>query len=141
MPYSDLQKEYKKTQVITASQGKLIVMLYDGAIRFINNAMDLIENPKRDIEKIHNNIVKAQDIITELISSLNMEAGDIAHRLFSIYIYLSQRLTEANIKKTKEPLLEVKKHLSELREAWAEASKKSQAPTANKEEGGINIAT
>lgn len=141
MPNKDLQMEYKKTQIITASQGKLIVMLYDGAIKFINNAIELLGMQKKDIEKIHNNIVRAQDIITELIGSLNMEAGEIANKLFSIYMYLNQRLAEANIKKEKEPLLEVKKHLSELREAWAEANKKIQTPLEKQDKGGINIAT
>ncbi|MBN2545457.1 MAG: flagellar export chaperone FliS [Spirochaetes bacterium] len=139
MPYNDLRNEYKKTQVNTANQGKLIVMLYEGAIKFINNAIDAM--PKKEIEKIHNNIVKAQDILTELTTSLNMDAGEISQKLFSIYMYLSQRLTDANIKKSKEPLIEVKKHLSVLKDAWVEAGKKVQVNKSEIEKGGVNIAT
>lgn len=139
MQYNDLQKEYKKTQVNTASQGKLIVMMYDGAVKFINNAIEFMS--KNDIEKTHNNILKAQDIITELTTSLNIEAGEIAHRLFGIYMYISQKLTEANVKKDTKPLIEVKKYLMDLREAWNEASKKAGGDSNNANKGGVNIAT
>ena len=87
--------------------------------------------------------MKTQDIITELITSLNLEeGGEIAQRLFSIYMYINKQLTAANIKKDTKPLMEVKKYLSDLRNAWVEASK--QTPVMNEsetEKGGINIAT
>lgn len=131
--------QYKKTEISTANQGKLILMLYDGAIKFINKAIELM--PKKDIENIHNNIVKAQDIIIELATSLNMDAGEISQRLFSIYMYINNRLTDANVKKDQKPLLEVKKYLSDLREAWEEAAKKVQTESDQFQRGGINIAT
>ncbi len=134
-------QQYKKTQVDTADQGKLIVMLYDGAIKFINKAIELI--PQKKIEDVHVNIVKAQDIISELMTSLNMDAGDISNRLLSIYMYINRRLIDANISKKAEPLYEVKKHLTELRDAWEIAgrnTKNSEIPeTVNS--GGVNIAT
>ena len=139
MPVDKPYNQYKKTQITTANQGKLIVMLYDGALRFVNRAIELI--PSKSIEDIHINIVRAQDIIGELITSLNMDAGEIAHRLFSIYMYINRRLTAANIHKDEKPLLEVKKYLTELREAWEEAAKKVQPDTIEAEKGGINIAT
>ena len=135
---SNPYQQYKKTQIDTANQGKLIVMLYDGAIKFINIAIDLI--PSRSIEKIHNNIMKAQDIINELITSLNMEVGEISEKLFSIYMYIKKKLIEANIKKEAAPLIEVRDYLIALRDAWEEAAKK--APIEKKDDdGGVNIAT
>jgi flagellar secretion chaperone FliS len=141
---NELFKEYKKNQIINADQAKLILMLYDGAVKFINRALELIPKKKAsNIEEIHKNIVKAQDIITELTSSLNMDAGDISHRLFSIYMYINQRLIDANIKKNEEPLLEAKKYLLELREAWEKAGKtvSSENKSAKSKEGSVNIAT
>ena len=107
-------------------------------------ALDIMEKEKlsgSDIEKIHVNIVKTQDIISELMSSLNMEVGEFSNRLFSIYMYMNNRLIEGNIKKDKAPLLEVRRHLTELREAWAQASKNVQQESVTKQAGGINVAT
>ncbi|MBW5409535.1 flagellar export chaperone FliS [Brachyspira hampsonii] len=110
-------EKYKKVDVSTASQNRLIVMLYDGAIKFLETACASMDK-KHGTEEAHNNIVKAQEIIYELLSSLNYEAGDIAHRLASIYTYMNQKLTEGNISKTKPPLLEVIRYLKELKTAW-----------------------
>ena len=133
-----------KTQIDTANQGKLIVMLYDGAIKFINKAIELIPQKKSDpnkIEEIHNCIVRTKEIIGELIASLNMDVGDISQRLLSIYIYVNKRLTEANLKKEVEPIIEIRKYLIELREAWEEAVKKTPTQISNSDSGGVNIAT
>jgi flagellar secretion chaperone FliS len=131
-------KQYKKTQIDTANQGKLIIMLYEGAIKHINRALELL--PQKKIEEIHNNIIKAQDIVAELMVSLNMDAGEIASKLLSIYLYINKKLMEANLSKSGEPLIEVRKYLLELKSAWEEASKKNPSET-NSESGGINIAT
>ncbi|HNZ26839.1 MAG TPA: flagellar export chaperone FliS [Spirochaetota bacterium] len=130
-------QQYKKTQIDSASQSKLIVMLYDGAIKFINLAIEAMAT--KSIEKVHINIIRAQDIIVELISSLNMEVGEISERLLSIYMYINKKLTEANIKKSKDQLYEVKKYLQDLRDAWDQASKTSNVTNENR--GGVNIAT
>ena len=135
-------KKYKKTQIDTANQGKLILMLYDGAIKFINQALDLLKDKKsNNLEQIHKCIVKSQDIIYELTSSLNMDVGEISQRLFSIYMYINRKLAEANIQKEEKPLLEVKQYLLELRTAWDEAIKKAPKETGEVQEGGVNIAT
>ena len=110
-------EKYKKVDVSTASQNRLIIMLYDGAIKFLETACVAMDK-KHGTEEAHNNIVKAQEIIYELLSSLNYEAGDIANRLASIYTYMNQKLTEGNISKTKPPLLEVIRYLKELKIAW-----------------------
>jgi flagellar secretion chaperone FliS len=117
-------ESYKKTQIQTANQGKLIVMLYDGAIKFAKAAIDAIKNKK--IEVSHKNIMRTEDIITELLLSLDYErGGEIAKKLASIYIYLNQQLLEANITKKKEPLEIVVRLMSDLRESWDKISNKS----------------
>ncbi len=90
--------QYKETQVATANQGKLIVMLYDGAIKFLNIAIENMEPKTYDIA--NNNILKAADIVTELLVSLNMdEGGEVSQNLFNLYMYFKKRLLEANIQK------------------------------------------
>ncbi len=113
--------QYKQTQITTANQGKLIVMLYDGAIKFLTIALENIEPKKYDI--VNNNIIKAQDIITELLLSLNMdEGGEISKNLFSLYMYFKKQLLEANIKKDPQIITHTLKLLRELRDAWDQIS-------------------
>jgi flagellar protein FliS len=78
------------------------------------------------------------------MSSLNMDAGEISQRLFSIYMYMNNKLIEGNIKKDSKPLKEVRKHLEELRDAWFQAAKSvagDSRETVGAGVGGINIAT
>jgi flagellar protein FliS len=113
--------QYKQTQITTANQGKLIVMLYDGAIKFLNIALDNMSPKTYDV--VNNNIIKAQDIITELLLSLNMdEGGEISQNLFNLYMYFKRQLLEANIRKDAEILNHIVKLLKELREAWDQIS-------------------
>ncbi|HQO40892.1 MAG TPA: flagellar export chaperone FliS, partial [Spirochaetota bacterium] len=98
---SNPYNQYKQTQISTANQGKLIVMLYDGAIKFLNIAIENIEPMRYDV--VNTNIIKAQDIITELLLSLNMnEGGEISQNLFSLYMYFKRQLLEANMRKDPE---------------------------------------
>lgn len=117
MSFNNGYQKYKQVDVTTASQNRLVVMLYDGAIKFIETAIASLDK-KHGIEETHNNILKAQEIIYELLSSLNYDAGEISERLAAIYTYMTQKLTEGNISKTKPPLLEVVKYLKELKTAW-----------------------
>ncbi|BDA78491.1 flagellar protein FliS [Leptospira kobayashii] len=115
--------EYKANEISTVSQIKLIVMLFDGAIRFLGIAMDNMNPRKYDV--VNNHIIKAQDIITELLLSLNMEEGkEVANGLLSLYIYLKKRLLEANMKKDKQIVEECIKILTELKTSWEELEKK-----------------
>ena len=126
----DVLRKYKSNEISTASQGQLIIMLYDGAIRFIQTALDSME--PRKFDQVNNYILKAQVIVTELMLSLDMNAGgEIAGNLFSIYVYLKKRLIEANVKKSPEILVEVKKFLLDLKEGWSEAIKKSDSSVRN----------
>ncbi len=121
MPNRNQLNQYKETQVITANQGKLIVMLYDGAIKFLNIAVENMEPRTYDV--VNNNIIKASDIITELLLSLNMEeGGEISKSLFSLYMYFKKVLLESNIKKDPEMIKSVIKMLKDLRDAWDKIS-------------------
>lgn len=120
MAINNAYEKYKKVDVSTASQSRLVVMMYEGAVKFLENACRAIDK-KHGTEEVHNNILKAQEIIYELLASLNYDAGEIANRLASIYTYMNQRLTEGNIAKTKEPVYEVIKYLKELKLAWESA--------------------
>ena len=113
--------QYKQTQITTANQGKLIVMLYDGAIKFLTIALDNMSPKTYDV--VNNNIIKAQDIITELLLSLNMdEGGEISQNLFNLYMYFKRQLLEANIRKDAEIINQIIKLLKELRDAWDQIS-------------------
>lgn len=117
MSVTNPYERYKQTQIETAGQGKLILMLYEGAIRNLKVASEYIGKCK--IEPAHNALLKAQDIVQELDLSLNMDAGgDIAQGLRSLYQYMRQRLIEANIKKDMMIINEIIHLLTELKEAW-----------------------
>ena len=118
--------QYKKTAVNTASKDQILLMLYDGAIKFLHKAKIAFED--NNIEQIHINISKAERIITEFQSTLDMEnGGRFAQELFSLYEYLNNRLFLANIKKRTDYLDEVLRHLTELRDTWREAILKFKA--------------
>ncbi|MCU0847959.1 MAG: flagellar export chaperone FliS [Spirochaetes bacterium] len=135
LPNKNPLEQYKETQVATANQGKLIVMLYDGAIKFLNIAAENMD-PKT-YDAANTNILKAQDIITELLLSLNMkDGGEIAKNLFSLYMYFKKSLLEANISKDPEKVRLIIKLLKDLRDAWdkisASESKTDKNPITSK---------
>jgi len=114
--------QYKETQVNTANQGKLIVMLYDGAIKFLNIAAENMSSP-RTYDVANSNIIKAQDIITELLLSLNMaDGGEIARNLFNLYMFFKKQLLDANISKDPEKIKPIISNLKALRDAWDQIS-------------------
>ena len=110
MGYSNAYSAYRETGVRTASQGKLIVMLYDEIIKQLNFALSyLLENDKLEtqhIEQFSKHILKAKEIITELMVALDMEAGgDIAKNLMSLYIYFNQELLDVSINHSRSKTL------------------------------------
>lgn len=111
---------YQKNAVQTASPAKLTLMLYDGAVKFTNIAIEAIE--AGDIEKAHNNIVKAQNIIVEFRSTLDMKYL-VAKDFDVVYDYIYRRLVEANMKKDKDILVEALKHIKTMRDTWREVMK------------------
>ena len=115
-------KQYQKNQIATASQEQILIMLYNGAIQFLNIAKKAME--EKNIQETHNNIIKAQRIITEFKATLDMEmGGELAQNLFSLYTYLNKRLVQANLEKDVNALDEVLHHLKDLRNTWVEAIK------------------
>lgn len=115
--------QYNNSKVLTASPAELTLMLYEGAIKFCNIAIMAIE--KKDIEKSHINIVKVENIINYLQSTLDMKYP-VAEDYDRIYTYLQQRLAQANIKKDSEILEEVCEHLRTVRDTWKEVMAKNQ---------------
>lgn len=118
--------QYNNSKVLTASPAELTLMLYDGAIKFCNIAEVAIE--QKDVPKAHNNIIKVQRIVDYLRQTLDMKYA-VAQDFERIYVYLSQRLLEANMKKDKEILEEVNSHLRSVRDTWKEVMR------INKEKG------
>lgn len=117
-------RTYQTQSVLTASPGRLVLMLYDGALKFLALAQEGFRQPESDprrFELINNNLQKAQNILNELQATLNHGAGgDLSTTLDRLYDYYSRRLFEANLKKQPEPVAEVERFLRELRDAWAE---------------------
>ncbi len=123
--YSNYQNAYKKASVNTLDQTKLIIMLYDGAIK---NASFAVEHMKSgQIEKVHDCLIKTKNIVTELMATLNMDkGGDIAKNLQSLYSYMFSQLIEANMNKKTEPVVIVIDLLKELRAAWTQINSKKK---------------
>jgi flagellar secretion chaperone FliS len=99
---------------------ELIVMLYDEAIKSLSTALNSfdMEGPER-IERINNNVILAQNIITELAVSLDMEkGGEVASNLHRIYDFMLDHLTQANVTKDRQPITEVSTLMQDLRESW-----------------------
>jgi len=109
---------YRNVDIQTASQAKLILMLYDGAIRSADEAARQMDARKYDA--VNNHLIRAQEIVNELRASLNMKAGDIAMNLDRIYDYLQHRLMMANIRKDKTYVTECVRMMSDLRDTWKE---------------------
>ena len=123
--YSNYQDAYKKASVNTLDQNKLIIMLYDGAIKNANFAVQYMESG--EIEKVHDSLIKTKNIVTELLATLNMDqGGEIAKNLKSLYSYMFSQLIEANMEKKSEPVLTVIDLLKELRGAWVQIKEKKK---------------
>ncbi len=131
---------YRETSIKTAGQGRLIVLLYDEAIKQIDKAVSALDSGTKQYDKVNKAIIRAQEIITELSASLDFEKGkDIASNLFSLYVYFNQQLMAANLDKDSKPLKPVRNMLFELRSAWKqiESTKDNQSGTGNV---GIDVA-
>lgn len=121
-PY-DRARLYHTQSVLTTSPGQLVLMLYDGILRFLNQAQeaDTLSEESARIESMNTHITKAQNILVELRANLNFEAGgDYARDLDRLYDYYLRRLVEANLVKQSAPLREVSGLVRQLRDDWAE---------------------
>ena len=111
---------YANNKVMTASPAELTLMLYEGAIKFCNLAMEAID--AKDVQKAHENIMKVERIIEEFQTTLD-HRYPVAKDFDNVYSYLLERLKEANLKKDKEIMEEVTKHLRTMRDTWKEVMK------------------
>ena len=113
-------KQYQKTTVETASNEKILIMLYDGAIQFLNKAKIALN--EKNWEQSHNNLMGAQKIIEEFINTIDKEPNpELAKNHISLYEYFITRLVQANMKHEIAPIDEVLKFLKELKATWEQA--------------------
>lgn len=117
-------RTYRANAVLTASPGQLVLMLYDGALKSLALARAAFAQPEEDFQRIqliNSHLIKAQDILGELQSGLNLEAGgEFASTMHRLYDYHIRRLLEANVRKQEAPVIEVERLVRELRDAWAQ---------------------
>lgn len=113
-------EKYRQSSVTTSTPGQLLIMLYDGAIRFIRGGIEGIQ--ERDFDKTNTMLNKAQAIISELMVTLDYGYA-ISQNLASLYEYINRQLLKANIKKEAAPAEEALGYLLDLREAWVQAAK------------------
>jgi flagellar protein FliS len=123
--------EYRKSAVNGASPLQLVIMLYDGALRFMEagkHAMNLGDLPKQDAS-----LQKAQRIVMELMSCLDLkQGGEVAKNLLALYSYILNQLVDANVGDKTEPIDRCIKVMSELRESWAAVERTSLQPDEHK---------
>ncbi|RUT33263.1 flagellar export chaperone FliS [Paenibacillus zeisoli] len=113
-------EKYRQSSVQTSTPGQLLLMLFDGAIRFVRTGMDGLQN--QDISKANLNLGKAQTIISELIVTLD-PSYEVSEGLASLYEYTNHLLIQANVKKDVQPAEEALGYLVELKETFAQAVK------------------
>ena len=123
MALPNAYNQYANSKLMTATPAQLTLMLYDGAIKFCNLAIMAVE--KGEIEKAHINIRKVEKIIEEFRCTLDFKYS-VAQEFENVYKYLLERLVEANMKKDKEILEEVLKHLRTMRDTWEEVMKRGK---------------
>ena len=147
MAYKNASSTYKETKIKTASKGQLVLMLYDELVKQLNLSLELLELNKSDkkepgrIEQISKAVMKAEEIITELMVSLDFEqGGEIAKNLFALYSWFNRELMEANISQNINRIKTVRDMISDLRNSWSEIAVKYNAEPANSESVGLNIA-
>lgn len=127
MQSADRLKSYTQIATQTAPPGPLILMLFDRALRSLETALEGFgsDDPRERNETIHNNLRRAVDIIRLLNNSLNLEAGgQLAETLRNLYLYFEDLLIKSNLRKNRDGVDEVIRHLRPLRDSWAEMLEK-----------------
>ena len=144
MAFGNPYAAYQKTAVTTASQGKLVVMLYQGAEReltaAINSFGDDSKLPASAIETFGKHIMKAQEIINELQVSLDMDkGGQIAQNLMSLYVFFNKELLTVSINQDKEKLEQILTMIKQLGSAWEVAANNTNAESIPQAQRTLNI--
>jgi flagellar secretion chaperone FliS len=144
LAYKNASSTYKETKIKTASQGQLLIMLYEEAVRQLSMAIEMLELKNENkkihdkIEKINKAIMKAEEIITELMVSLDFDqGGDIAKNLFALYSWFNKELLEASISQDVERIKNVRNMFGELQDSWKKIV--HTVESENREAVGLNI--
>jgi flagellar protein FliS len=127
-------ESYRKVATQTATKGQLVLMLYDGALGFLEKALVGFDykDPATFNQTINNNLLRAQAIIMQMNASLNMQdGGDVAENFRRLYNYFFRRLREANRYKKREPIEETIQRLRVLRNSWAEMLRRGESTPEN----------
>jgi len=125
-PYAPAQQAYRDSAILTAPPERLLVMLYDGANRFLIQAATALRDG--DLTVMNERLRRAEAIVTELRQTLDMSQGQVAANLESIYSFCQRLLLEARLKQDPEKIEQVAKLLRELRDAWDQAAAKTCTP-------------
>ena len=132
-PYAN----YKETQIKTASPEKLLMMLFDGGIKFMKQAKDHLE--KKEMKEANNKLQRSQAILLELMNSLDTKQGEVAENLMLLYDYMLNELIQANVRKDTEKIDNIMEMMREMKETFQEASKQASSEKNNikTQAGGI----
>ena len=115
-------QQYARTRIETAGPEQLLIMLYDGALRFLRAAEAAVNAQPPSFEEYERQIERARDILNELMNTTNFEAGEIAQNLWRIYEYCSFRLVQAALRRDAAAIGEVRGIIAEIREAFVQAA-------------------
>ena len=144
LAYKNASSTYKETKIKTASQGQLLIMLYEEAVRQLSMAIEMLELKNENkkihdkIEKINKAIMKAEEIITELMVSLDFDkGGDVAKNLFALYSWFNKELLEAGITQDVERIKTVRTMFGELHNSWKKIV--HTVESENRDAVGLNI--
>ncbi len=116
----DAVNSYKQNAIMTASPDELTLMLYEGAVKFMNIAKEKMKG--KDIEAIHSSLIRAQDIISELDVTLDMQY-EVSQTYRNLYQFIEEKLLEANVQKSPEPLEEAIRVTTMMRDLWKDTMK------------------
>lgn len=122
-------KKYKQTAVETASPEQLMFMLFDGGIKFLKQAEHHIDN--KEMIEANEKLKKAQEVLRELMSSIDLDKGEIAENQLNIYEFMHYELIQANMKKDKDKVVTVRDMLTDIKNTFQQASEKINGKAAN----------
>lgn len=123
--YQNGYNVYKNNSVNYASKEQLLLMITEGAVKFSKIGRQAIID--KDIQKAHDSLRRTQDIFTELMISLDQNAGDWAKDLYRVYDFIKGRLADANMEKSKEIMDEIIPLIEDVNNMWSDVYKKSKS--------------
>jgi flagellar protein FliS len=126
-PYAN-PRAYQEQAILTATPGQLVVMLYDGIVRFLRQADAAFE--ARAIAQAHERLGRAEAIVDELQATLDMSQGSVAENLEGIYVFWKGCIMEIRLEQDREKLQRIVAQVANLREAWAQIAQSAEATSA-----------